>query len=127
MVVAAMAAATLFPDSDATGRLLAIVLAVGGYAALVADTWAALVTAGLGCLLFDGFLVNRFGDLTWDGTTSMCGFDRFPWWSGWASGGGGSADSRTHRALDEELDQRGRASKQEYEGEARWLTWPWCC
>jgi hypothetical protein len=39
--------------------------------AVVADTRVSLVTAGLGYLLFDGFLVNRFGDLTWDGTTIM--------------------------------------------------------
>jgi len=29
-----------------------------------------LAVAGLGYLLFIGFLVNRYGELTWDGTTS---------------------------------------------------------
>jgi hypothetical protein len=32
----------------------------------------------LGYLLFDGFLVNRFGDLTWDGTTKMSYLIVFP-------------------------------------------------
>lgn len=71
MVSAAAAGALLFADRDAAGRLIVVAVAAGGYAALVADTRAALITAGLGYLLFDGFLVNRFGDLTWDGTTSL--------------------------------------------------------
>jgi hypothetical protein len=51
--------------------------------AVVADTRASLVTAGLGYLLFDGFLVNRFGDRTWDGTTIMWHLTVLP--SRWAA------------------------------------------
>lgn len=60
--------------SDPWGRLVIVALAVGGYAALVDDVRACLATAAPGYLLFDlfdGFLVNRLGELTWDGTTSM--------------------------------------------------------
>ncbi len=31
-----------------------------------------MATAGLAYLLFDGFLVNRHGELIWSGTTSTC-------------------------------------------------------
>lgn len=68
-MIAAVFAAALLPTVDA--RLAVVGLAVGGYSAMVADTRASLTTAGLGYLLFNGFLVNHLGDLTWDGTTSM--------------------------------------------------------
>ncbi len=68
MVGACIAAAALFPD--VSGRLVVVALAVGAYAGLVDDTRASLAVAGLGYLLFTGFLVNRYGELTWDGTTS---------------------------------------------------------
>jgi hypothetical protein len=46
--------------------------AVAGALSAVVDDWrAALATAGLSCLVFDGFLVNRYGELTWDGITSV--------------------------------------------------------
>jgi len=44
------------------------VLAVVAAAAVLTDVRASLTTAGLGYLLFNGFLVNRFGGLSWDGT-----------------------------------------------------------
>ena len=56
--------------TEVTARVVAVALALGVYAALVDDTRASLATAGLGYLLFNGFLVNRYGELTWDGTTS---------------------------------------------------------
>jgi hypothetical protein len=48
-----------------------VVLAVGGFAALADDVRAGLAAGGLGYLLFDGFLVNRYGELTWTGRTSV--------------------------------------------------------
>lgn len=52
------------------GRLLLVTAAAGVFAAKVADTRASLLTALIGFLLFDGFLVNRYGELTWDGTAT---------------------------------------------------------
>jgi hypothetical protein len=69
MVAGAMVAAGL--AGDVPGRLAVVALALGGYVALVDDVRAGLATAGLGYLLFDGFLVNRYGELTWDGTTTI--------------------------------------------------------
>ncbi|MDQ7904382.1 hypothetical protein RB614_43675 [Phytohabitans sp. ZYX-F-186] len=67
MAAATTVAAVLFPRGDTSGRLLVVAVAAGVYAALAAGTRAALATAGLGYLLFNGFLVHRFGDLSWDG------------------------------------------------------------
>lgn len=70
VVVASVAVApVLFPEPAA--RLLVVVIAVGGFAALADDIRAGLAAGGLGYLLFDGFLVNRYGELTWTGTTSV--------------------------------------------------------
>lgn len=71
MIAAAACAALVFPPSDVWARLVVVSIVAGGFAATVADVWAGLVTAGLGFLLFTGFLVNSFGELTWDGTTSV--------------------------------------------------------
>jgi len=68
MVGACTTAAALV--SDVPGRLVVVTVAAGVYAALVDDSRASLAVAGLGYLLFTGFLVNRYGELTWDGTTS---------------------------------------------------------
>jgi len=69
MVATVTVAGGLSPVAAVRRAVVAAVLA--GYAAMVVDGWAALATTGLGALLFDGFLVNQFGELTWDGTTSM--------------------------------------------------------
>jgi len=53
------------------GRLAVIALVAGAVAAWVDDARAAVATAGVGFLLFDGFLVNRYGDLSWHGRTSL--------------------------------------------------------
>jgi hypothetical protein len=69
MAASVAAAPVLFPELP--GRLLLVVLAVGGFAALADDARAGLAAGGLGYLLFDGFLVNRYGELTWTGRTSV--------------------------------------------------------
>ncbi|HEX2357858.1 MAG TPA: hypothetical protein VHI50_15555 [Micromonosporaceae bacterium] len=69
MVASVAAAPVLFPELP--GRLLVVVLAVAGFAALADDARAGLAAGGLGYLLFDGFLVNSYGELTWTGTTSV--------------------------------------------------------
>lgn len=69
MVAASFAAAVV--SSDVSARLAVMALAVGVCAALFDGTRASLATAGVGYLLFTGFLVNRYGELTWHGTTAL--------------------------------------------------------
>jgi hypothetical protein len=71
MVGAALTAAGLVPAGATGWRLGVMALVVAGYTAMVDDAWASLATAGLGYLLFNGFLVNRAGELTWIGTTNV--------------------------------------------------------
>jgi hypothetical protein len=68
MVAATMVAAVLFLEPPA--RLVVVAAAIAGHAILVDNAGAAVAAGGLGYLLFNGFLVNRYGELTWDGTTS---------------------------------------------------------
>ncbi|MEU8006151.1 hypothetical protein AB0B66_33755 [Catellatospora sp. NPDC049111] len=56
--------------TEAPARLVLAAAVTGVFAAVVADTRASLLTGLLGFLLFDGFLVNRFGELSWDGVTT---------------------------------------------------------
>jgi hypothetical protein len=65
---AAMVAAA-FPGVPIRLGVMAVATAV--YAALVENARAGLATAGLGYLVFNGFLVNRFGELTWNGMNSI--------------------------------------------------------
>lgn len=71
LIGATLVATALFPPDAVTGRLVVTAVAVGGYAVVVEDNRATLIVAGLGYLLFDGFLVNRQGGLTWDGMMSI--------------------------------------------------------
>ncbi|GIF97640.1 hypothetical protein [Catellatospora citrea] len=57
--------------TEEPGRLMLAAAVTGVFAAVVADTRASLLTGLLGFLLFDGFLVNRFGELSWDGVTTL--------------------------------------------------------
>ena len=68
LVTCVFVANTLIPPSL---QLTAVALAVVGFVVLVGDTRAGLATTGLGFLLFNGFLVNRYGELTWGGKSSM--------------------------------------------------------
>ncbi|BCB75874.1 hypothetical protein GCM10022251_80610 [Phytohabitans flavus] len=70
-MAATIGAAVLFPRGDTSGRLLVVAVAVGAYAALSTSTRATLATALVGYLIFNGFLVNRFGELSWDGGASV--------------------------------------------------------
>lgn len=70
MVGSTMVAAVLFSMGEVSARLVVVAIAVGAYAAAVADVRASLATAALGYLLFTGFLVNQYGDLAWDGASS---------------------------------------------------------
>jgi hypothetical protein len=71
MVVAAQVAAVLFGPAEVWARLVVVAVGLTWYAASVADVWASLATVGLGYLLFNGFLVGRFGELAWRGAASV--------------------------------------------------------
>jgi hypothetical protein len=71
VVAAALAAAAVTPAHATGARLLVVAIAVCGYSSAVRDAQASFAVAGLAYLLFTGFLLNRYGDLTWDGTTSV--------------------------------------------------------
>jgi hypothetical protein len=79
LVGGAVVAAIAFPaDSEgalgsvAGGARLAVLASVVALVAIsVDDTRAVIAVAGLGCLVFTGFLVNRFGELSWHGTASL--------------------------------------------------------
>lgn len=71
MIGATALAAALFPAAQQPARLVVVALAAGGCAATIADTRVTLAVAGIGYLLFTGFLVNSRGELTWDGVTSL--------------------------------------------------------
>jgi MFS family permease len=69
IVVAFMAAA--FTDPGSVQRLLVMALAMAAGAALIPD-WRYSAGLGLiGYLLYVGFLVNEYGELTWDGHGSL--------------------------------------------------------
>jgi hypothetical protein len=68
-MISVAAAGALAPG--AAGRAAVVALGVGGFLAVADDARAGLLAMVLGALLYDGFLVNRFGELSWTGTTSM--------------------------------------------------------
>jgi hypothetical protein len=68
MVAATLAAAAMFAEVPA--RLAVVAVALAAFAAAVDDPLASVATGVLGFLLLNGFLVNRLGELTWNGRTS---------------------------------------------------------
>lgn len=64
MVVTVIVAGVL--AADVSARLVLVAIGVGVYTALSSNVGASLVSAGLGYLLFRGFLVTGHGELTWD-------------------------------------------------------------
>jgi hypothetical protein len=70
MVGATLAAAALFPAGQVPARLVVVAVAVGACATVLADKRVTLAVTGLGYLLFTGFLVNSYGELTWDGANT---------------------------------------------------------
>src|SRR5690349_15596653 len=66
VVVAALASAG-FPASASAIRLGLFALALAGFAEVAVDVTAAAVVTVIGYLVFDGFLVNELGELTWRG------------------------------------------------------------
>ncbi|GIG61786.1 hypothetical protein Lfu02_61580 [Longispora fulva] len=70
LVVAAVAAATI-PDSEPVVRYAVLVLAVAAFAAWTRDGLALAFVAVIGFAIFNGFLVNQPGELSWHGLTDM--------------------------------------------------------
>jgi hypothetical protein len=71
IVFAAVVAAAVFPVGQTLDRLAVLVVATALFAAVVPDVRASLGVVVLGYLLFDGFLENEYGQLTWDGMTGL--------------------------------------------------------
>ncbi|NUR74187.1 MAG: hypothetical protein HOU81_25540 [Hamadaea sp.] len=69
VVIVAGFVASAFPQAEAVLRYGVLVLAVLAFAAVTAVWTASLVTAVIGFLVFDGFLVNQLGQLSWHGST----------------------------------------------------------
>lgn len=70
-VVAAVEVAAMLPASAGLWRLAPPAAALAVLGAGTADPVAVAAVAGLCCLVVNGFLVNRFGVLTWHGTPDM--------------------------------------------------------
>jgi amino acid transporter len=66
-VVAAAGLAGRFPLSDSGLRLAVMAAALGIYAACCVDLIAVVAVIPLAWLVFDGFLLDRFGELVWRG------------------------------------------------------------
>jgi len=70
MVVVAFGAAA-FTDHGSVQRLLVMVLAVGLGAALISDWRHSAALGVIGYLMFVGFLVNSYGELSWHGSSAL--------------------------------------------------------
>ena len=64
MIIAALLAAAVFPQTEPPGRMLVMAVAAGVFASVVADWRAVAAVTALGMATFVGFLANQFGDLT---------------------------------------------------------------
>ncbi|MEH1128044.1 hypothetical protein [Micromonospora sp. CPCC 206061] len=71
MVGATFAAAALFPAGQVPARLVVVAVAVSACSTVLADKRDTFAVTGLGYLLFTGFLVNSYGELSWDGANTV--------------------------------------------------------
>jgi hypothetical protein len=70
VVVAALVAA-LIPVPHTGWRFAVVAGVVGLFATLTRDEWAVAAVAALSWLVFNGFLVNQMGDLSWHGSPDL--------------------------------------------------------
>jgi H+/gluconate symporter-like permease len=70
IVVSAFVSAAV-PASVGTVRLGPVAVALAGFAALTVNPAAVAAVGGLGFLVFDGFLVNQLGELSWHGPADV--------------------------------------------------------
>jgi hypothetical protein len=71
IIVAVAVAAATFPMGQPLERLSVLAATIAVFAAVVPDIGASLSVVVLGYLLFNGFLENEYGQLTWDGMTGL--------------------------------------------------------
>ena len=70
-VVAAGVVASTVPAADSGWRFGIVVAAVAIFAAFAGDAVAVAWAAGLAWLVTNGFLVDRFGELSWHGRSDV--------------------------------------------------------
>jgi amino acid transporter len=70
-MLAATIVGAMLPASSGEWHLAPVAAAVLGFGAVGADLRAVMSTAALGYLLAMGFLVNRFGELSWHGAPDV--------------------------------------------------------
>jgi hypothetical protein len=70
IVFAAIGAAAV-PAADPWWRLAVMAVAVGGFAALSGDRLASFAVVLLAWLVVNGFLVDRYGQLSWHGSADL--------------------------------------------------------
>ncbi|MGY0237158.1 hypothetical protein [Longispora urticae] len=63
--------AAMVPGSEPVVRYAVLVLAVALFAAVTGDAFALGFVVLVGFAIFNGFLVNRLGELSWHGLTDM--------------------------------------------------------
>lgn len=68
IVVAALAAAALFPGADPAGRLVMMAVVAGVLAGWVKDGRVAVAVVAAACLIYVGFLTHHYGELVGDPT-----------------------------------------------------------
>jgi hypothetical protein len=93
VLVAGLVAAWI-PVSAPVARYVPLVLVLAGYAALTVDATAVALAGALGFAVFDGFLVNRLGELSWHGVA-----DRWRVLALLVAGIGGLAGGTAYRAV----------------------------
>lgn len=71
VIVATAFVSAAVPASAGTARLGLVALALAGFAAWTVNPVAVSTVGGLGFLVFDGFLVNQLGELSWHGTADV--------------------------------------------------------
>ena len=70
-VVAAGSVAALVPSAHGMVRYGILVVTVFVFAAVTGARSAAIAVGSLGYLVFDGFLINRLGELSWHGSADL--------------------------------------------------------
>jgi hypothetical protein len=71
VVVVATVVAAAIPPAHSAARFAVVAVAVGAFAALTRNRLAVVFTTALAWLLVNGFLVDRFGELSWHGRADL--------------------------------------------------------
>ncbi|HVX46453.1 MAG TPA: hypothetical protein VHC49_21345 [Mycobacteriales bacterium] len=71
VIVLGCLVAGLFPVHPDGARIAVLAVVIGAFSWVCGDVVAAVVTAGIGCLLRNGFLADRDGVLRWHGMSDL--------------------------------------------------------